>query len=299
MESGLRVPHYLLPANTPLPCAFRQTFGTVVPNQKRVHLHIVESGTNKEQPFVKLGACVIEELPPNLPLESPIEVTIRYDEQARVHVSARHVTSGAEAKATIVREGNLSYLPSDQARAADVSLAKEPPAARSALPPVAQPPQSAAVAPKPAAPPVPATVVGERIFRPAGTPATTPRKPAGRPAPVKTVKPAPRVLPALEQAERPVPLCNKCGEPLDARGRCVRCGVAAAPAKRPAKARRAVAPPPDDADILNLDEHSAPTERMPIPKVKPPGLPKVKKPPTGSKSDQIRMGEQEFWTLDE
>jgi molecular chaperone DnaK len=302
MESGLRVPHYLLPANTPLPSAFRQTFGTVVPNQKRVHLHIVESGTNKEQPFVKLGACVIEELPPNLPLESPIEVTIRYDEQARVHVSARHVTSGAEAKATIVREENMSYLPSDQARAADLSLAKEPPAARPPQPPVVKPPKPAVAAPKPAAPlPVASTPVGAKTFRPAGTPAATPRKPAGRPAPVKTVKPVPRVLPALEQAERPVPLCNKCGEPLDAKGRCFSCGTTASPSKRPGKPKRTVAPPPDDADILNLSEHTAPTERMPVPKVKPPGLPKVKKPakPTGSKSDQIRAGEQEFWKLDE
>ena len=118
----------------------------------------------------------------------------------------------------------------------------------------------------------------------------------------KTVKPIPRVLPALEQAERPVPLCNKCGEPLDAKGRCVSCGTTVAPARRPVKGRRTVAPPPDDADILNLNEHAAPTERMPIPKVKPRGLPKVKKPPkptTGSKSDEIRLGEQEFWKLDE
>ena len=63
-------------------------------NQRRVHLHIVESGTSDEKPAVKLGACVVDDLPPGLPAATPIEVTIRYDEQARVHVSAVEQKSG-------------------------------------------------------------------------------------------------------------------------------------------------------------------------------------------------------------
>jgi molecular chaperone DnaK len=306
MESGLRVPHYLLPANTPLPCAFRQTFGTVVPNQKRVHLHIVESGTNREQPFVKLGACVIEDLPANLPLESPIAVTIRYDEQARVHVEAKDVASGKEAKATIVREENMSYLPSDQARAADVSLAPAPtPASDSRLPPVVKPAAKPAPKPTAAAPPPkpPATPVGASTFRPAAPPAVAPtaKSPAARPVAAKAVKPKPaRSVPALDQAERPVPLCNRCGEPLDAKGRCVSCGKVSAPAGK--AAQRPKIKPPADADILSFDAHTAETEKMPVPQIKPRPLPAVKKPAkpgAGSKSDEIRAGEQEFWKIDE
>ncbi|HLQ44948.1 MAG TPA: Hsp70 family protein, partial [Planctomycetaceae bacterium] len=57
-ERQTRVPHYLIPANTELPTSITQTFGTVNPNQKRVHLHIIESGTIADQQFVELGTCI-------------------------------------------------------------------------------------------------------------------------------------------------------------------------------------------------------------------------------------------------
>ncbi|MEX0585617.1 MAG: Hsp70 family protein, partial [Pirellulales bacterium] len=94
-DTGQRTPHYLLPPDTPLPARVQQTFGTVIPGQKRVHLQVVESSLNPEQPYAKLGACVIEQLPDDLPVSSRVEVTLRYDEQARVHVEAKDVTSGA------------------------------------------------------------------------------------------------------------------------------------------------------------------------------------------------------------
>ncbi|NOX54802.1 MAG: Hsp70 family protein, partial [Planctomycetes bacterium] len=115
-----RVPFYLIPANTPLPVAATKTFGTVVPNQKRVHLQIIESGTAPDQPYVKLGSCIIDHLTPNLPEGSKIDVTIQYDDQARVHVSARDLTGGRQATAQIVREENLLVLPVEASEAAPV-----------------------------------------------------------------------------------------------------------------------------------------------------------------------------------
>ena len=112
-ETNTRVPHYLVEANAPLPASNTQTFGTVVANQKRVHLHIVESGTSPDRPFVELGACVIEKLPKRLPEGAEIAVTLRYDEQARVHVDAQDVTSGQLATADIVRPELLVTLPTN------------------------------------------------------------------------------------------------------------------------------------------------------------------------------------------
>jgi len=102
-KTNLLRPHYLLPANTLLPCAYRQRFGTVVVNQKKVHLHIVESGASPSDPWVELGECIIDGLPDQLPVTSPIEVTIRYDEQARVHVEAVAISSGQSAQVTLLR----------------------------------------------------------------------------------------------------------------------------------------------------------------------------------------------------
>jgi molecular chaperone DnaK len=315
-ETGLRVPHYLLPPHTPLPVEVKQTFGTVVPNQKRVHLHIVESGTSPEQPFVKLGACVIEELPADLPISAPIEVTIRYDEQARVHVAGKDLTSGASAKAVIIREQNMAYLPSEQARAAEVQLANRKSEA------AAPPPTPPAPPPLPAAA---AEAVGTSTFRPAigATKKPPARPPVKKPVPAKPS--AARTVASLDRAERPVPLCNQCGEALDAKGRCPSCGPAGAVSKRPqATVRKPKAPAvPAADDILDLDLHTAKTEKMPIPKrsdqpprpgpgggpVKgPAGSSSAsrpagrKKPPPGgaggSKSDEIREGEQDFWTVE-
>lgn len=107
LDDEQRVPHYMLPANTQLPASVTQMVGTVMPDQKRVHLHIVESGTAADQQFVELGTCVIDPLPPNLPEGTEIEVSIQYDEQARVHVSAKVVETGQEAHTEIVRTENV------------------------------------------------------------------------------------------------------------------------------------------------------------------------------------------------
>ncbi len=100
-RTGQRRPHYLIAANTPLPCAFRQRFGTVIPNQRKVRLHIVESGTSTDSRWVELGECVIDSLPEGLPVNSPVEVTIRYDEQARVHIEAIVISSGQKAQVSL------------------------------------------------------------------------------------------------------------------------------------------------------------------------------------------------------
>jgi len=106
-QKKVRVPHYLIPPNTPLPAKLTQTFGTVVDNQKRVHLQIVESPATEGRPHAPLGACVIDDLSPNLPEGSEIAVTIAYDEQAKVHVTAVDVVGGKEASTEIIRPENV------------------------------------------------------------------------------------------------------------------------------------------------------------------------------------------------
>ncbi len=120
MTTQTRIPHYLIKPNTPLPAAATQQFGTVVPNQKRVHLMIVESGTDPDQPYVVLGDCKIDGLPPNLPEGSIIDVTISYDPQARVHVAAKDSASGKSAATEILRQENLvAQLASDPRLSSD------------------------------------------------------------------------------------------------------------------------------------------------------------------------------------
>lgn len=110
-ESGKRFPHYLIPANTSLPTSVTQVYGTVMPDQQRVHLQVIESGTIADQDYVRVGECQINDLQPGLPVNSEIEVTIHYDENARVHVSAKESRSGRRATAEIIRTSSVHQSP--------------------------------------------------------------------------------------------------------------------------------------------------------------------------------------------
>jgi molecular chaperone DnaK len=107
-DDGQRVPHYLIPANTPLPVSKTHVFGTVVDHQTRVHVQIVESGAGADRPPTVLGNCRITGLPADLPEGTEIEVTISYDHQARVHVSAREPVSDLRAETEIIRQENVN-----------------------------------------------------------------------------------------------------------------------------------------------------------------------------------------------
>ena len=333
VETNHRVPHYLIQPNTPLPAEITETFGTVKPNQERVHLQIVESGITAEQSPVKLGACIIDDLPANLPEGSEIAVTIRYDSQALVHVEAIDVASGKHASTEIVRHQNLKpQLESPTGDESDVTTLK------SQFITAAPSPRQTAANVKP----VPKAVVKPRR-KTAASPSSAVKPSKQRPARSATDT-------SLKESSLPVPLCNGCGEPLDVRGRCKTCGTNAAsaspkigtgrperkqrgkpttggarrrkkrstksggvlpspkpvPAARSAvtKTRRAVGPgvvpaPPGPDEIIELGagEETPPrrkSSRTPRRTVKQPNLAPGKQRQTGQD-----IGEDEFWQMSE
>ncbi|MFK7778751.1 MAG: Hsp70 family protein [Gimesia sp.] len=180
-----RMPHYLLPANTKLPASVKHTYGTVSPNQRRVHLKLIESGASQDEPFVILGNCVIEGLPENLPVDSKIEVLMEYDSEARVHVSARDLASGKAAEIEITREQNLIQGSLDKAQLNEPSQVDEDLSNTNMMKEV--------------------LAQAESIDQPAKA-----RKPPKKP--VQSTKPRP-VTRGLDSSERPVALCNQCGDP--------------------------------------------------------------------------------------
>lgn len=325
-ESGQRVPHYILPANTPLPVEVSQIYGTVSDNQRKVHLRIVESGTAADSQYVELGTCLIEPLPENLPEGTEIEVTISYDEQARVHVDAKVLKTGQVAHTEIVRPENLivkalsegveefeAEESGAEAAVKSTPAVKAQPAAKTQAP----------VAPKPVAPPSKSVDAPIRLKTDSPIPS---------PKPVPNAKPLKPASQLDESSNQPVPLCNKCGEPLNPRGVCPKCGTVAPKSKilKPAGGPTAsaaagrstitksgsipVPPLPDDDEILELGSKAPSTpikkpvvpaaqgSAQPKPKVKAPPLPPMagtpkpgtpgKKPP-GNKDS----GEEDFWKL--
>ena len=230
-----RIPHYILPANTPLPASVTQVYGTVSYNQRRVHLRIVESGTAADARYVELGMCQVDPLPENLPEATEIEVTIRYDEQARVHVEAKVLQTGQVAQTEIVRPENMvvsALSEGSQAAESDAEvLIRSAPAVRVSPP----------------APPVPKVEPRIEFVAPArpASSASAPSKSATRPTSVG--KPASAGAAYLEDSNQPVPLCNQCGNPLDPRGLCVKCRTppgATKPMAAPTRGGSSVLPPP-------------------------------------------------------
>jgi molecular chaperone DnaK len=298
VKTDTRIPYYLIPANTPLPASATKVFGTVVPNQKRVNLFIVESDAGTDKPFAELGNCVIRELPPNLPAESRIAVTISYDASARVQVSARDMKSGREARTEIQRGENvvLRNIRDDE----EVLL---------------EPVDESVVTLKPVDDSLAGRQPPTRIEAAPARPASA--KPASRPAPAG----------APPSAEVPIPLCEKCGGVLDARGACPSCQSRAAarapvaqgqkpavkpaavkpPAVKPAGVKPAPAPRPQGPSVKPVPSSAAPAppprkpdsnEIMELPRKKPAPAPQ-KRPARPAKSDASDPGEEEFWKLTE
>ncbi len=179
--SGERVPHCLIPANTPAAVHYKQTFGTVVECQQRVHLHIVEErGRRSRSPAVQLGESRSSKICPGLPVQSSIDVTIRYDARARVHVSAVEPKSGE-------RGPGVDHPPGENRRS---SSAAAVPARRTRR--RHRPGRLAASALSP-----------QRARPPAG-------KPEAAPAAASSTSELPS---SSNEAERLIPLCNQCGEP--------------------------------------------------------------------------------------
>lgn len=319
VKSNTRVPYYLIPANTPLPASVTKVFGTVVPNQKRVNLFIVESGAGTDRPYAELGNCTIKELPPNLPAESKIAVTISYDASARVQVSARDVTSGREARTEIQRGENIVVRETEDEE--EILT----------LDPVEESKKNPATGAVPARSSASATPSATRPATASRSPAQQPAAGAARPAAVKPALPRPPAehqgIPLnmetieTDQAASPVPLCEKCHRVLDADGECPACRRAAAATPRPVAARPGtpaakpqpvrpqaptVKPIPSRVAPVPAPRKPEPSEIMELPRKKPaPPAPrrpgssgpasKPGGPPQQAGSDD--PGAEEFWKL--
>jgi molecular chaperone DnaK len=308
-----RVPHYLIPANSTLPASQTQRYGTVVPNQRRVNLQIVESGTSKDAPPVKLGECIINDLPPNLPEGSEIDVTIRYDAAARVHVEAVAVSSGKKAAVEIIRQENVvAQLAADHVKEQSEELKALTKAAPNTLPP-AKPRQETKAA-------------VERPVAAGKTQRTEPQsKPAGPklraiPAPPQLNPPQPPVK-ELEETDEPIPL-DEHGRPLEITRLSETYGVSNPNKSKPARPSKSTRPmtaqaagpsvpaPPRDEEIMELDvDPQTGKRRPPAPPASKPRTPGTRPnpqrqpaqrsapPPAPPSKKTSKEGEDEFWGL--
>jgi molecular chaperone DnaK len=118
----------LIPRNTPLPVDARRIFKTHKTGQRSILVRIVEGESLSPEDCSPLGKCSVRNLPENLPIQTPIEVRFRYEENGRLTVTVRVEGTGHELEHEMQRENSLTQEQLDSWRKYVSGL--EPPADR-------------------------------------------------------------------------------------------------------------------------------------------------------------------------
>jgi len=106
-DKSRKINHIMIPRNTSIPYSVKQRFVTNVPNQKRVHVVVLEGEAKDPDACSEIGDFRVVDLPANLPEGSPVEITYSYDASGRISASAKEIKSGKAASTEIVRSSGL------------------------------------------------------------------------------------------------------------------------------------------------------------------------------------------------
>jgi molecular chaperone DnaK len=112
---GIEVKHHeerindiLIPKNTQLPMAASRVYRTVMENQPRVRVKVLQGEAHQADACISIGECWIEGLPGSLPKAAPVQVRCSCGSDGIVDVMALDMTSGKMARAEIHRSSGLS-----------------------------------------------------------------------------------------------------------------------------------------------------------------------------------------------
>jgi molecular chaperone DnaK len=88
-ETGEHLVSPVIPKNTPIPCSLTKIYQTASYGQSSVAVRVVEGESSNPQNCILIGEIVVNDLPPNLPKNSEVELTFAYLKDGTINVSAR------------------------------------------------------------------------------------------------------------------------------------------------------------------------------------------------------------------
>jgi len=94
----------LIPKNSPLPRTITKVFKTNKPNQAAVLIRVVEGESERPDACIQVGVCKIDNLPPNLPQGTPVQVSYAYHENGQLEVTGQ--VAGTDAVRTLFQREN-------------------------------------------------------------------------------------------------------------------------------------------------------------------------------------------------
>jgi len=103
-----RINDILIPKNTQLPTASSRVYRTVTENQSRVRVKVLQGDAHQADACISIGECWIEDLPPQLPKYSPIQVRCGVASNGLINVMALDMTSGKMVQANMHRSSGLT-----------------------------------------------------------------------------------------------------------------------------------------------------------------------------------------------
>jgi molecular chaperone DnaK len=103
-----RLNDILIPKNTQLPTEATRVYRTVVENQPRVRVKVLQGDAQQADACISVGECWIEGLPAKLPKNAPIQVRCGVGANGLIEVTAIDQTSGRSAQTQIHRSSGLS-----------------------------------------------------------------------------------------------------------------------------------------------------------------------------------------------
>jgi molecular chaperone DnaK len=107
-QGHVRLNDVLIPKNTQLPTAASRVYYTVVQNQSRVRVKVLQGDAPQAEACINIGECWIEGLPANLPKHSPVQVRCGVGANGLIDVMALDMTSGKVARTEIHRSSGLT-----------------------------------------------------------------------------------------------------------------------------------------------------------------------------------------------
>jgi molecular chaperone DnaK len=107
-QNNERINDVLIPKNTQLPTAASRVYRTVVENQPRVRVKVLQGEATQADACISIGECWIDGLPLKLPKLSPIQVRCEVGTNGLIDIMALDMTSGKMARAEIHRSSGLS-----------------------------------------------------------------------------------------------------------------------------------------------------------------------------------------------
>ena len=110
VNTGEKVNAVVLPKDTRRPVRIRRILKTHQDNQQNLLVQLIEGESANPDDCVDIGRCVVDNLPPNLPMKTPISLVFHYDVNGLLSVEAQIGESGKKMPVPIVRSGDLGNV---------------------------------------------------------------------------------------------------------------------------------------------------------------------------------------------